>query len=92
MSLGRIGPPAASTVATEIDGRISLFNPDTDRVLMLNETASDIWRLADGEHSLDDLNALLAQAYGVDAGSIRAEVEEAITVLREEGFFQTDAG
>jgi hypothetical protein len=53
---------------------------------MLNETASDIWRLADGEHDLDGLVRLLAEAYGVDGAAIRPEVEEAVATLRVEGF------
>jgi hypothetical protein len=72
-------------VSTEIDGRLSILNPHTDRVLMLNETASDIWRLADGEHDLDGLVRLLAEAYGVDGAAIRPEVEEALATLRAEG-------
>lgn len=73
-------------MSTEIEGRISILNPLTDRVLMLNETASDIWRLADGEHSLEELIGLLAHAYGVDRAAIRPEVEEAVATLRAEGF------
>jgi len=72
-------------VSTEIEGRLSILNPHTDRVLMLNETASDIWRLADGEHDLDGLVGLLAEAYGVDGAAIRAEVEAAVATLRVEG-------
>lgn len=86
MSSPRVGPPVATAVFTEIEGRISVLNPQTDRVLMLNETASDIWRLADGEHSLEEVVGLLAQAYGVDRATIRPEVEGAVATLRAEGF------
>lgn len=82
----RVGPPIAAAVSTEIEGRLSILNPHTDRVLMLNETASDIWRLADGEHDLDGLVGLLADAYGVDGAAIRPEVEKVVATLRVEGF------
>ncbi len=52
----------------------------------MNGTASDIWRLADGEHSLDDLVGLLAAAYQVDAAAIRPEVERTVRDLVEAGF------
>ena len=83
---GRIGPPAAHILETEIGAEISLYDPKSDSVLVLNETASDVWRLCDGEHTLDELVELLAGAYGVESGSIQSDVEQAVSTMIGEGF------
>lgn len=75
---GRIGPPVSQLEALDIDGTVTLYHPALDQALVLNGTASDVWRLCDGEHSFDEVVAFLADAYGTDARSIRAEVRAVV--------------
>jgi hypothetical protein len=82
----RIGPPPDHIVETEIDGDIGLYDPGRERVIVLNTTASDVWRLADGEHSLDEIVELLARAYGIGPDDIRHDVTEAVSALIDQGF------
>lgn len=70
----------------ELDGDISLYHPGTGQALVLNATASDIWRLLDGEHSVPRIVELLAGAYGTDPEAIRADVLRVIEDLTEHGF------
>ena len=84
----RIGPPSPQILETEIDDEISLYDPLTENVLVLNLTASDIWRLSDGDSTFDEILRLLAGAYGVGPDQIRGEVEETIRSLQEQGFLQ----
>jgi hypothetical protein len=86
----RIGPPPPQILETEIDEEISLYDPLTENVLVLNLTASDIWRLSDGDSTFDQILHLLAGAYGVAPHQIRDEVEETIRNLQEQGFLQLD--
>lgn len=86
----RIGPPSPQILETEIDEEISLYDPLTENVLVLNLTASDIWRLSDGESTFDQILGLLAGAYGVAPDQIRDEVDETIRNLQEQGFLQLD--
>nr|WP_231134178.1 PqqD family protein [Motilibacter deserti] len=51
----------------------------------MNETASDVWRLADGEHTPDELAALLATGYGTDAATLRGDVERLLDGLAAAG-------
>lgn len=88
----RVGPPAPQILETEIGNEISLYDPLTENVAVLNETASDIWRLSDGESDLDQIVTLLAAAYGVDAGQIREEVEVTIANFEDQGLFQKEPG
>jgi hypothetical protein len=80
-----VGPPPSHIIATEIDDDLSLYDARAERVVVLNATASDIWRLADGEHTVDDIVDLLAGAYSIAAEDIRADVEQAITSLVDDG-------
>jgi hypothetical protein len=81
-------------VETEVDGRIGIFNPGTARVHVLNETATDAWLLSDGEHTAEQIVALLASAYGVDEEAIRVPVLRAVDLFHDEGLLrrQDDPG
>lgn len=78
-----IGPPAAGVLEREIDGCLALLSPSEERVLLLNETASDVWRLVDGQLTLDGIVDLLARAYDVDADLIYQDIERTVTLFAE---------
>ena len=86
----RIGPPLAHVLETEIGGEISLYNPHNESVLVLNVTASDVWRLSDGEHTLDEMVELLATAYRVRPEDIHSEVERTVEEIIDKGFLPSD--
>jgi hypothetical protein len=85
-----LGPVPEPVREVDIDGCVSLYRRGHDAVLVLNETASDVWRLADG--SLDDVEivGLLARAYGVEPDVIEADVHATIARLVQEGFLSLD--
>ncbi len=80
-----IGPPHAHVIETEVKGDISLFDAETNNVIVLNSTASDVWRLCDGEQTLEEIISLLAQAYQCPADRIRSDVTETIEELVDKG-------
>jgi len=82
--------PEVSVV--DIDDRLSVFDSRTQTVLALNEAASDVWRLSDGEHTGDDIVRLLAQAYSVHPEAIRADVYSAIDVFHNAQLLVTARG
>ena len=86
MEVDRLGPPAADVRALELDGDISLYDARTQSAAVLNGTASDVWRLLDGDHTLDEVVRLLATAYGKQPEAIRADVERVVAELAEAGF------
>lgn len=83
---GVIGPPPLHIIETEVRGDISLYDAQNERVLVLNGTASDVWRLCDGEQTADEIVQLLATAYRVPAQQITLDVRRTIRQLIEEGF------
>ncbi len=84
-SVRKPGPPVARVVEREVEGCFALLCPDREHVLLLNETASDVWRLVDGELTLDAIASLLARAYGVKQESIYNDVQRAIALYYEHG-------
>jgi len=86
----KVGPPGSHILETEIGDEISLYDPRTEQVIVLNQTASDVWRLSDGQSDVDEIVRLLAAAYGVDSDLIRDEIESTIHSFREQGLFESE--
>ncbi|RIQ13684.1 PqqD family protein [Jiangella rhizosphaerae] len=66
-----------------VDGAITLFHEPTQTALVLNETASDVWRLLDGRRTIADIVDELARRYAADAATIRSGVHAALRQLAE---------
>jgi Coenzyme PQQ synthesis protein D (PqqD) len=82
-----VGPPSTTVREAEIDGAISVYDKQTRNVVVLNATASDVWRLADGQHTVADIVRLLASAYSVAEATIREDVERTVSELHAAGLF-----
>lgn len=79
-----VGRPSDKVVETEIEGEISLYQPVTEQVTVLNGTASDIWRLCDGEHTVAEIAKLLASAYEIeDHEQVEQDVRDTIRSFQE---------
>lgn len=85
-----MGPPCAHLLETEVDGDISLYDPTSERVTVLNGTASDVWRLADGDHTVAEITDLLASSYGVEPASIALDVMTVVTQFIEAGLIDEE--
>jgi hypothetical protein len=81
----KVGPPAPHLLETEVDGDVSLYDPTTESVTILNGTASDVWALCDGEHTVEEVTTLLAASYGTTESAIAEDVEKTIRRLRDSG-------
>ena len=84
-----MGPPAPHIIETELEDDLSLYDARAERVVVLNTTASDIWRLADGQHTLDEIVGLLAGAYATAPETIRPDVEQVVASLIDDGLLQS---
>lgn len=78
MEQQRVGPAQPGVSEVEIDGLACVFSPTTQQVMVLNQSASDIWLLADGEHTVSELVALLARAYSLPVASVDVDVRATI--------------
>lgn len=91
MRAERVGPAMAGVVETDVDASVALFHPGSGQVFVLNATAADVWRLSDGELTLDQVVEALARAYATVPDAIRADVAAAVERLRADGLL-TPAG
>ena len=76
---------------TEVGGDLSLYHPASETVAVLNATASDVWRLCDGDLTLDEAVSTLAKAYGIAEADIAREVARVVDDLTDQGFL-SEAG
>ena len=63
-----------------------LYDPETGKTLLLNETAALVWRMADREP--EEIARALAEEYEVDEAQALQDAEETLSLLREEGFLR----
>lgn len=81
-----VGPPTSRVVETEVDGEVCIYDPSSERVAVLNGTASDVWRLADGTYTIAQIIDLLASSYETKPTSIASDVEAVVAEFIEAGF------
>jgi hypothetical protein len=85
-----VGPPRQGLSVVELDDCVSIFNPVTQRAVILNATATMVWRLSDGTRDAGVIVVELASRFGLDNAAIEAEVVAAIDQLRGEGLFDEE--
>jgi hypothetical protein len=64
-----------------MDQDLLLFSPIDTQILYLNQTASLIWQLCDGERTVTELVGMLAESYPDAADSVQQDVLEAIEMF-----------
>lgn len=80
-------PVAVPGLLTEyLDDEVCLYRPDSDDVIVLNASATAIWRLIDGVRSPAEIVDELVRGYGVARESLEPDVEAAIGDLIARGF------
>ena len=71
----------------EVKDGLIVYEETSDRVHYLNGTASIVFSLCDGQHSVDEIASVLATAYELDAPP-DATVEECLAALEKEGLLK----
>ena len=83
-----IGPALPGVNSLDVDGRIVALPPGGPEVMFFNDTASAVWRLADGTRTLEQLVAELADAYGVEAAAIADDVQRVLADFARAGLME----
>lgn len=76
----------------EIEGEVVIISPEDSHVHELNETASLVWKCADGTRSLEEIAARMAAEYDIAMDAARVDVREIIAVFEEKQLLLTPAG
>lgn len=77
---------SAIVVVEDLDEDVCLYRPDIDEVVVLNATAGDVWRLSDGELTLDEVVSRLASVYQVPPDTVRPDIHGVFMDLLERGY------
>jgi len=67
----------------EIGGEIVIISPDDSQVHELNETASVVWKQADGTKSWEEIAARVAAEFDVELGEAREDVAQLAAALHQ---------
>jgi Coenzyme PQQ synthesis protein D (PqqD) len=68
----------------EVDGEMVIISPEDSQVHELNETASLIWRHAEGE-SLEEIAERISKEYEVGLEAARTDIDELVAALEHKG-------
>lgn len=72
----------------EIDGDITLFHTRTNSAVILNGTASDVWRLLDGQRMAEEIVSALISVYDVAPATLAEGVENALQQFSDHGLVE----
>lgn len=76
-------------VSMTISGEEALLVDErTGSVHVVNQTAGRIWELCDGEPTLEQVAARLAEFYGIDSSEVRDDVEAMLVTFRDLGIVE----
>ena len=81
MAAGRVLSQAPGWRVLPVGEEVSLFDSATGRALRLNRTASDVYSLADGERTEEQLVSVLAESYGLPPQDIAEDVAAGLDQL-----------
>jgi hypothetical protein len=68
-----------------LDGEVLLYHAASTRIFALNQTATLIWQLCGGQHTVEEITQVLGNAYPDSADDIAAQVEATLARFLEQG-------
>jgi len=68
-----------------VEGEMVVMDQESEQIHQLNQTASFIWQLCDGDHDRQQIAEELAAAFEVDADTAEADVAETLEKLEKIG-------
>lgn len=63
----------------------TIYEPESDSLHVLNDSAKAIWELCDGETSPLEIARAISDLTGMEIATSRLEVEQTLAMLRELG-------
>jgi hypothetical protein len=79
-------------MAQRLGESMVLVNLASDRILELNETAAQLYEMADHGLDQEEMEARLAEEYAVEPQALRAEIDALLLLLTEEQVVSADDG
>lgn len=66
----------------DVDGETVIISADSTCMHVLNETASVIWSLLDGNHDHDSIATAVAAEFGEDVENVKLDINDCIEQLK----------
>lgn len=76
---------ASNYISEDMDGQVLLYRVGAHKAVHLNDSAGLIWKLCDGSRTLNDVIAVLGEAYPDMRETIAADVRSGARMLLKEG-------
>ena len=76
---------ASNYISEDMDGQVLLYRVGAHKAVHLNDSAALIWKLCDGSRTLNDVIAVLGEAYPDMRESVAADVRSGARMLLNEG-------
>jgi pyrroloquinoline quinone biosynthesis protein D len=76
---------ASNYISEDMDGQVLLYRVGAHKAVHLNDSAALIWKLCDGSRTLNDVIAVLGEAYPDMRESVAADVRSGARMLLSEG-------
>ena len=83
---------AGHLMENQVEDELTLYDPQSEVVHILNPTAAAVWQLADGAQEVGDIAAKLAELYGLEVDVAEEDVQEILEQFREAGLLQNRGG
>jgi hypothetical protein len=84
-----IGPHADLLLEERVDDELVVYNRATDAYFTLNATATAVWDLATGDHTLDGMVDLLSAQFAVEPEAIKQDVAGIVGDFAAAGLLQS---
>ncbi len=68
-----------------VEGEMVVMDKESEQIHQLNQTASFIWQLCDGDHDRQQIAEELAAAFEIDSVTAEADVADTLNKLEEIG-------
>jgi hypothetical protein len=73
-----------------LDNELLLYHPTETKIFYFNQTASLIWQLCDGQHSVSEIIGLLNNAYPEAVDTIPIDVANTLKQFEEHGCIKAE--
>jgi len=73
-----------------LDNELLLYHPTETKIFYFNQTASLIWQLCDGQHSVSEIIGLLNNAYPEAVDTIPIDVANTLKQFEEHGCIEVE--
>lgn len=85
MNLSDIPVPDKEFTLEELDNELLLYHPTKTTTVYMNETASIIWRLCDGERTVSEIIGLIKESYPEAGDGIEDDIETTLKMFSDQG-------